>query len=170
MIKSQPLFESDKLITVFTRESGMIRVLVKRALGQRFRDKGLIEPLTHSRFSLNTGSSFLYYNSADLIHGHLELRQSLTQLNLAFYCCDVVLKSTSTGQPNPDLFDCLLRSFARIAKKDAFSIVLAEFHQEFLTIEGMSDPAKPSLNADQFVRLFEQYSGQRLNLPRLELC
>lgn len=170
VMKSQPLFESDKLVTIFTREEGMLRVLVKRANGKRFRDKGLIEPLTHSKFTLNTGKTFLYYSSADLLNGNLDLRTSLAQLNLAFYCCDVVVKSTSTGQANPGLFDCLLNTLSTISQARDFVSVLAGFHQQFLTIEGISDPMKPTLNCDQFVRLFEQYSGQRLNLPRLEMC
>jgi DNA repair protein RecO (recombination protein O) len=163
------LFESDKVITVFTREFGMMRLLVKRAQGARFRDKGLIEPLNVNRFIISTGRSFTYYVSADFKRGFLGIRRSLDCLNLAFYFCDLVRKATSDGQANPALYDVLYAALEGIDANQDLSAVLQQFHRLFLFSEGLIDESVLAVSAAQFRQLFGQYTGHQIAAPQFDL-
>ncbi len=122
-LKTMPLGESDRLITILTQEAGLIRAVAKGARKQPSKLGGRMEPFVVNDLMLSRGrrnahldpqSTLQRIAQAETLHSFTSLRRSLAHLTAAQYLAEVVLVLASSGATQEDLYLLLLEHLQRL--------------------------------------------------------
>lgn len=115
VLKTQRLGETSKIITLFSRQYGKIKVVAKGARGSKSRFFGTLEPLNHI--------SIVYYfketrelqllSQADIIHPYQGIRGDLAKISLGSVFCEMINR-TQLEQPNYTLYNLLVDALTGI--------------------------------------------------------
>jgi DNA repair protein RecO (recombination protein O) len=110
VLRSRPLRENDRIVTIFTKGSGKLEVnfkSVRRAVGKL---KALSEPATWGdyRFYLRTGSNFPVCTGGTSLSVFPGLRGGRDRIFMAFHFCEVLNKLTPAAQANAEKYELLL--------------------------------------------------------------
>lgn len=136
--------ESSKILTVYTRELGKIKVLGQGVMKPKSKGIASTEVFAHSEFDIKKGKSFYYINSVYLIDSYHSIRNNMDTLFLGFYILELMDKTIHEEESNPILFDLL--------------------NKALLAIKNGCDPL---LIAVAFQLKFSSFMGYR---PQLDLC
>ncbi|MBU0630901.1 MAG: DNA repair protein RecO [Candidatus Margulisbacteria bacterium] len=136
-IRNKPFAEADKLVTLFSREHGKIRVLAKGARRIPSRFGGRVETFSYADYFLAKGRSLDIVSQCEVLESFQVVRDDPAGLKAGFYFLRLIDASTAEGQPNPELFDLLLAGLWRLKEKTDAPRVVVEFEKAFLRIEGI---------------------------------
>ncbi|MFA6430886.1 MAG: DNA repair protein RecO [Candidatus Margulisiibacteriota bacterium] len=136
-IKNKPFSESDKLVTIFSREYGKIKVIAKSARRIPSRLGGRVETFCLNDFLLAKGRSLDIVSQCEVLETFQAIREDGSSLMLAYYLLKIIDAGTSEGQKNEELFDLIIRYLFRIKVKDNLKTMAGEFEKEFLQLEGI---------------------------------
>ncbi len=90
VIKSVNYGENDKIITLFTKESGKITAIAKGARNPKSAYVGVTQLFSYCNFVYYTGRSFAYLNQAELIESFHKLRNDLDKLSKGAYMAEAL--------------------------------------------------------------------------------
>lgn len=128
--------ESDRLLTVYTEEQGLITVLARGARSMKSRKMAACQQFCYATFQLTKQGEYLRCSSAELIESFFELRATLAGMALAGYICEVMCY-VCTADPEPELLRLALNSlFAIAGKKAPFPQIKAVFEARCAAIIG----------------------------------
>jgi len=102
------LGETDKILTLLTRESGKLNAVAKGARRATSKLSGATELFTHSRMLLAVGKSLDIVSQCEIRESFPALRNNLPLLARATYLCELVDRLIEEREPNPEVFDLLL--------------------------------------------------------------
>lgn len=100
--------ETDKILTLFTREYGKISAIAKGARRTTSRLAGATEPLMLTRMLLAEGMNLEVVTQADIRESFPLLRGDFGLFLRATYACELLDKLTEDRDPAPEAFDLLL--------------------------------------------------------------
>lgn len=142
-LKAQPLGESDKIVTILTKEFGLIKAIApgarkpKSHLGGRTGLFIVNELLIHPGKSLNT------ITQAQTIKSYFSLSQNLGKLAASQYLAEIVLHQALSEQSQIEIYDLLNKSLERLEKipNHATTSIIAYLTQgvfELLALAGLT--------------------------------
>lgn len=142
VIKHQDWGEADRIITVFTRELGKVRMVAKGARKVQSRKGGHVEPFTHILAQLDRTSDLPIINQVETLEPFMELRDSLENITVGLYVMELVDRFTrdEEGEDLP-LFQLLRETLLRLAASTDKWPVLCYFQLRLLDVLGY----RPSL-------------------------
>jgi len=110
VLRSRPLRENDRIVTVFTRENGKLEIAFKSVRLAKGKLRALSEPVSRGdyRVFMKSGSSLPVCTGGQTLSVFPRIRLSADLLFAAFYFCEVVNKITPLHQPSPEKYDLLL--------------------------------------------------------------
>ena len=115
--------EADRILTLLTREDGLIRAIAKNARASRRRFGGAIELFSHARVELGRkragGEGLEHLNSAEQIDAHLGLRASLGALRAASVMCEATSHLIHEHEAVPELFEQLRAALGSLGGESA---------------------------------------------------
>lgn len=100
--------ETDKILTLYSRDRGRFSAIAKGARKPISRLSGATELLTLSKFGLATGKSLEVISQAEVSESFPSLHAELPRLAHALYLAELVDHSVEDHEPNPLLFDLLI--------------------------------------------------------------
>lgn len=106
-LKSMPLGESDRLLTVLTREFGLIRVVAPGARKHHSRLGGRSEIFVVNELLIAKGRSLDKITQAETVNCYPRLSQDLAKLAAGQYLAEMVLCHALSEQPQEELFSLL---------------------------------------------------------------
>ena len=106
--------EADRLLTVYTRDFGTLRVVGRGLRRPTSRLAGHLEPLVHVALQLARGRGLDVVTGADTVHGHAALRGSLEGIARGLVCAELVEAFAQEEQANPELFQALAEALAML--------------------------------------------------------
>ncbi|HEY2979725.1 MAG TPA: DNA repair protein RecO [Anaerolineales bacterium] len=110
--------EADRLLTLYTRQTGKVRAIAKGARKVTSRKAGHIEPFTHVNLQLAKGRDLFIVTQAETIDSYQPLREDLGLTGYASYILELLDRFTYEDEMgNPALFRLLTESLARLAAK-----------------------------------------------------
>jgi DNA repair protein RecO (recombination protein O) len=136
-LKAAPFSEADKMVTLFTRDYGRIRVLAKSARRVPSRFGGRVEPLTYADYFIAKCRSIDIVSQCQVIESFQSVRESSKTLYAALYMLKLVNSGTAEGQHYPELFDLLLKHLCRLKAGENGRRTAKEFEKEFVVLEGI---------------------------------
>lgn len=134
--------ESSKIIRLFTREKGVLSVMLKGAYKPKSPYVSLSQPFTEGRFLLRKGKTFYYISEGEILHMPLELRNSYEKLIAAALMAEVTLKSVREGEPNVKPYDLLAKAYRTLETACRPDLLVCGFLVKFISFIGF----RPSLD------------------------
>lgn len=108
VLRRIPLGETDKIVTLFTREYGKFNAVAKGARKTTSRLSGATEPLTLLRALLAEGMNLDIVTQCEVRESFPVLRRDLGLILRATYACELLDKLTVERDAAPEAFDLLL--------------------------------------------------------------
>jgi DNA repair protein RecO (recombination protein O) len=101
--------ESDRVITLLSRERGKVSAFARGARASRRRFGGVLEPFTLVRAEVRSrsGSDMLGLDSVSAIRAFGAIRGDLARIGCAGYAAELARELVRDHQPHDDLFDLL---------------------------------------------------------------
>lgn len=97
IIREQTIGESDRLVTVLTRDEGVVRAFARRAKSLKDSKNAATGLLCYSRLTLSRGKESCYINEAFPIEVFFGLRKDVVNLALAQYFCSLAAELVPEG-------------------------------------------------------------------------
>ena len=136
-VKNQPFAEADKLVTLFSREHGKLRVVAKGARRVPSRLGGKVESFTYSDCFIAKGRSLDILSQCEVLETFQSIRDDERLLKVGYYMLKLVDAGTVEGQQNPELFDLLLMGLTALKQKKDVRLVERRFEKAFMRVEGI---------------------------------
>jgi DNA repair protein RecO (recombination protein O) len=108
--------ESDRVVTLFTRERGKLAAFARGARASRRRFGGALEPFTlvSAELQERRGSDLWTLVSVVADRAFGGIRGDLARIACAAHACEVARALVRDGEPHPELFDLLAGYLARL--------------------------------------------------------
>ena len=136
-LKTAPFAEADKMVTLFTREYGKIRVVAKSARRVPSRLGGRIEAFTYADLFIARGRSLDIISQCEVLESFQALRDNAETLKVGLYLLKLVNAGTAEGQHHPEMFDLLLKGLLTLKQKVDPRRIELRFEKAFLRLEGI---------------------------------
>lgn len=138
VLKATPYEEDGKILKLFTKESGIISVIVKK-LGRKGASwQTLTSPLARAEFHLTRRQSDLYsLNDASLIDAHFEIRNNLNKLDAACTILRAILTSQYPEKSSPELYELTTLYLKKIKSFPKPATLATSFLMKLLNFEGL---------------------------------
>ena len=132
--------ETSQVISLLTREAGLIRLIAKGSKRPKSRCGGRVDLLAEGRcvFSGGRRESLGVLMEFAETTSHTDLRAELPRLNAALYMLELCGELLAEADPHPEVFDLLHNGLDRLARAGAATAaVLAYFHYRLLRLVGL---------------------------------
>lgn len=138
VLKSIPFKESDRILSVFTPNRGIISLFVKRLSKSRPSMVNLTSPLCRGEFVFRKGRSDLYrFIDGTIVDLHLSLRRSYKHLQCAGKMLNAILTSQMPGKSAPALYALLVTYLKHLSDFPDPEVLWASFQLKLLKHEGL---------------------------------
>ena len=118
MLRHADWGEADRLVTLFTRDQGKLRAIVKGARKPTSRKAGHLEPFTLVKLQLARGRDLFIVSQADTLETYLPLREDLELTGHASYVVELLDRFMYEEEAaNPTLFRLLVDTLKRLASQ-----------------------------------------------------
>lgn len=115
-LKSAPIGESDRLLTVLTREFGLIRAVAPGVRKQRSSIGGRSELFVVNELLIAKGRSLDKITQASTVESHPGLSRNLGKLAAAQYLAELAIASALSDEPQEQLFFLLGEHLSRLER------------------------------------------------------
>lgn len=96
--------EADRILVLFTKHFGQVRVIAKGVRKPKSRKRGHLEIFSRLRFSASRGKGLDIITEAELLDSYDNIRKDLKKVAVAYYLCEVLGKLTREGEKNDSIF------------------------------------------------------------------
>lgn len=114
VIRTTDIKESDRLITIYSEEKGLISALARGARSHKSRKMASTMQFCYSSFVLHKRGEYYQIKEAELIESFFGIRNTIEGLALATYIAEV-LGDVATAEPERDLLRLALNSLYAIS-------------------------------------------------------
>lgn len=135
VVKTAPLGDNDKMLTVLTREKGVISVSARGVKSLKNKNAQGASPLCYSDFVLNPKGDIYSLVSSDVIESFYKLREDVTALSYGVYFAHLAAFAVGRNNLAEDEVKLLLNSLYMLCKnpsrcdvlKCAFELKMCEY-------------------------------------------
>ncbi|WP_298347508.1 DNA repair protein RecO [Ferrimicrobium sp.] len=136
VIRTWPLGESDRIVTLFTREHGKVRAVAKGVRGAKSRISGLIQPTSELDLLLYRGRELDVIQQASLVQAHLaRVRVDPGRFGSALEWLEAIDSLTLDRHPDPVVYELMNRGL-RLMGDEPGPFLLGALLVRLLDIEG----------------------------------
>ena len=114
IIKRSNFGEADRIVTVFTRRHGKIKVLAKGVRRITSRRGPNIELFNLVTLFIHKGRSFDILEEAEVLNTFSGLRKNLDLVSLAYHVCELVDGLCPENQAHPKVYDLMLEVLSEL--------------------------------------------------------
>ncbi len=141
VLKIKPYRENDSLITVYSKEYGLLELLAKSIRKQGSKLAGHLNLLQQSKILIINGKGFDYLSAASSYNSFLSIREDYDKIICAQEIVKIFLSQVKENQKEEDLFFLLENYFQAINDDKEFSsdkslIYKLKFILSFIKING----------------------------------
>ena len=111
IIKEQVISENDRLLTILTRESGVIRAFSKGSKSIKSKNFAAVGLFCYSDFTIFKGRDKYIINEASLKECFFKLRQDIEKLALAQYFCELLVNLVQENVHSEQILRLSLNAF-----------------------------------------------------------
>jgi DNA repair protein RecO (recombination protein O) len=152
-LKASPFAERDRLLVIYTRYQGKLRVLAKGVRRTTSRLAGHVDLFTHAGLFLVHGRTFDLVTQGQTLEHFPALHEDLWRFSLACYCAELVDQFSQEGLPNTGLFDALLMALRRLNDSALDPAVCTRaFELDLLGLSGYRPQLHRCVGCDAIIR------------------
>lgn len=107
VIKRSNFSEADRILTIFTKKHGKLKILAKGVRRITSRRGPNIEVFNDVSVFIHRGRTFDILTEVELKNSYSKIRKNLDLVGLAFYVCELVDSLCPENQPHPAIYENL---------------------------------------------------------------
>lgn len=107
ILKRTNLGEADRILTIFTKKHGKLKILAKGVRRITSRRGPNIELFNQVIVFIHRGRTFDILTEVELKNSFSKIRKNLDLVGLAFHVCELVDNLCPENQPHPTIYDLL---------------------------------------------------------------
>ncbi|MEK7543831.1 MAG: DNA repair protein RecO [Patescibacteria group bacterium] len=167
ILKRRNVGEADRIVTIFTKEYGRMRVIAKGIRRVHSRRAPHLEVFSHVSLVLYKGKMWDSVTEATPIHTFSSLRESLTRVSAGYYVCELVDALLPERQEHRDVYALLLGALHTLNGIMEIDTVVTneQYALELLRVLGYlaHDQSIPAGRIDPYI---EKIIEKRLRTPK----
>lgn len=139
-LKGMPLGESDRLLTILTKEHGLIKAVAAGARKHRSAMAGRSGLFVVNDLQISVGRSMDRIKNAEMMQSFVGLGKTLAKLTAAQYLSELALMQALSSQPQEELFLVLVEHLNRIQNAENNHVLACLVHGTYhlLAIAGFA--------------------------------
>ena len=150
--------ETDRLLTLYARERGLIRAVAKGARKINSRKAGHLQPFTQVALLLAKGRGLLIVTQAETVNAFLPLLEDLIKTGNAAYIVELLYRfSREEDGGHPALFKLLTDTLERIQNEESAWLPVRYFEMRFLDAVGFRPQLFECVNCGREIRAEDQF-------------
>jgi len=150
--------EADQLLTLYTREQGMVRALAKGARKITSRKGGHLQPFTQITIQLARGRDLLIVTQVETINAFLPLHDDLLKTGHAAYVVELLLRFSYEDEgANPSIFRLLVETLGRIESEEDAWLAVRYYEMRLLDAVGFRPQLFECANCGREIRAEDQF-------------
>ena len=154
--------EADRLITLFTRESGKLRAVAKGVRKLRSRKAGHLEPFTRAKLQLARGRDLPIITQAETINAYMPLKEDLLLVGYASYVVELLDRFTYEEGENRSLYRLLNDTLSRLTSQDDPAWVVGYYELRLLDLMGFRPQLTRCARCDNEIQPEAQFFSAEL--------
>ncbi len=137
--------EADRLLTVFSKHYGKLRIVAKGVRRTTSRKRGAIEIFSFCRFLLARGRNLDILTDVEIKNNFQDWRDDLVKVGVAYHLCEVVDKLTVEHQEHKEVLYSLQECLESLHALDYWQLypLVQNFKLEVLEELGFISKTKP---------------------------
>jgi DNA repair protein RecO (recombination protein O) len=132
VLKRKNIGESDRLLTVFTKESGKLLIKATGVRKITSRRSSHIEPLNHIMFMMHKGNKTPILTEVETITHYDAIKKDLRKIGLAYHICEIIDGLCAEGQENGSIFILLKKILSDIEQGGNVMQDMYDFEMDLL--------------------------------------
>jgi DNA repair protein RecO (recombination protein O) len=150
--------EADRLLSLYTRERGKLRVVAKGARRIKSRKAGHLEPFTRVTLQLARGRDLPIVTQADTVDAYLPLRDALVKTGYAAYVAELLDRFTYEDQTeNVPIYHLLTDTLGRVASEPEAWVAIRYYEVQMLGLLGFRPQLFECANCGETVQPVNQF-------------
>ena len=141
VLKQNNFGEADRLLTVFTKTHGKVKLLAKSVRKLSSRKRGHLELFSHAKLVCAKGKNLDLITEATTVDNFPQLRQNLNRVRIAYLLCELVNDLTAENQEHEDIYNLLLFYLSQLNNSSASKKLIFNFEKSLLELLGFGLPA-----------------------------
>ena len=142
VIRSTDYGETNKVVTLYTREWGKIGVMARGAKKPNSRLSAITQLFSHGYYLVQTSSGLGSLQQGEMISSMRSIREDIFLTAYSSYIVELMDKSVEDKKPNPYLFELLYQTLNYLNEGYDHDILLNIFEIKMLNVLGLN----PTLN------------------------
>lgn len=152
VLRSREMREADRILTLFSRQRGKIRVVAHGVNKPTSRKRGMVQPFCYSTFLINRGRELDSVNQCEGIEAFPGLREDLDKLFYASYIAELIDAVAMEGEVNEQLFALMLIVLHLMAGANTdIELLTRAFEIRLMNISGLSPHLESCVCCGAFV-------------------
>lgn len=141
VIKRSNYSEADRIVTIFTKKNGKIKVKATGVRKIASRRSPHIELLNYCIFGLYQAAGMPTLTEVESKESFPLLKKDLKRIGYAYHVCELVDGLCAENQEHPEVFMLLGRTLRKLSKETNFPEIIHDFELELLRLLGFSSTA-----------------------------
>jgi len=166
VLKRNNVGEADKIITLFTKHYGKLRLMAKGIRKTKSRKAGSLEPFNEVQLQIARGRNLDLIIETQIINSPQSWRENLIKVTVAYYFCELVDKLTADSQIHPNVFELLKTSLGQIELTNLSKLV-RDFEGQLLDELGFGIPEDIRKQAGSLKSYIEEITERQINSPKI---
>ncbi len=141
--------ESDKILTIFSKEQGKTGLIAKGIRKLKSRKRGHLEVFNYINFHATKGKDLDMITEVETVEDFKEVRSNLKKISLAYYFMEVISKITQDKEKNEAIFEHLLVYLKKLKTLKTLKKLRIEFVTKILVLLGYWPYGQELVDVDQ---------------------
>lgn len=137
VIRTSDYGESNKILTVYTKEFGKLGMMARGAKKTKSRLSSVSQLFTHAHFLIQKGSGLGSLSQGEIINTFRGIKQDIVKTAYGAYMVEFLDKVTEDQKPSPALFEFLLLSLTYLDEGVDPDILKGIFEMKMLRLAGV---------------------------------
>lgn len=137
VIRTANYGESNKIVTLYTREWGKVGMMARGAKKPNSRLSAVTQPFTYGYFLMQRGSGLGTMQQGEMISSMRSIKEDIFLTAYAAYIVELLDRSVEDRKPNPFLFELLYQSLNLINEGYDPDIIMNIFEMKMLNTLGL---------------------------------
>lgn len=137
VIRNTDYGETNKIVTLYTREWGKVGVMARGAKKPNSRLAAVTQLFTHGYFLFHTGSGLGSLQQGEMISSMRAIREDIFLTAHASYIVDLTDKITDDRRPNPFMFELLFQTLNFMNEGYDLDIMTDIYEMKMLNVQGL---------------------------------
>ncbi|HLR64904.1 MAG TPA: DNA repair protein RecO [Pseudogracilibacillus sp.] len=146
VLRSQNYGETHKIITLFTKERGLISAICRGANKGKSRLSAISQPFIHGQFLIYVSKGLSTVQQGEIVHSFRSIREDIVKTAYAAYLAEFTHRTLEEKKRILYLYNELLQTFHWINEHDEYAIPVIMFELKLFQYGGYSPVLKMCVN------------------------